>query len=161
MNNSIIPNENENYNDDELYGIDLMLVYCNIHDECYLRKSTSEDYDNYACLLTYKPLHTKYKLASVCDYTDLYNMGIFNFYEDKKTNKVDITIIEDVRINYSKFGNVIQFSDFYNKNTESITDGDGNEITYKNNNLAEWFEYIQSNQTDFGQFLNKGEIFIR
>jgi hypothetical protein len=160
MNYSINEIKNVNYINNELYGTNLMLVYCKIHDSCYLRQSSSEDCNNYACLLTYKPPHTKYELANVCDYTDLYNMGIFNFYENKETNKVDITIIEDVRIDYGRFGNVTQFIDFYNKNTESITDECGNEIVYKNNNLAEWFEYIQDNQTDFGQFLNKGETFF-
>ena len=34
------------------------------------------------------------------------------------------------------------------------------EINYKNNNLIEWFEYIQSNKADFGNFLNEGESFF-
>ena len=38
MINSINKSLNENYNKDELYGTNLMLVYCVYHGECYLRK---------------------------------------------------------------------------------------------------------------------------
>ena len=60
----------------------------------------------------------------------------------------------------TKFANGTEFSDFYNKDTDTITDECGNEIHYKNNNLIEWFEYIQSNKADFGNFLNEGESFF-
>ena len=155
-------NESKNSNtiNNKLHGTKLMLVYCNIHDECYLKKCSNEDYERYEILLTYKPPHTKYELSNVCDVTDLYNMGIFNFYEDKKTNKVDITIIEDVRIDYSKFGNVTRFNDFYGDYTSTITDEYGDEIFYKNNNLAIWFNYIEENRINYQTFLEKGELFF-
>ena len=155
-------NKNGNYNENnKLYGISLMLVYCKIHDACYLMKCTSKNNNTDEVPLTYKPphTHTKYELANVCDETDLYNMGIFNFYEDKETNKVDITIISDVRIDYSKFGNVVSFNDFYNEYTNTITDEDGNKIHYKNNNLATWFNYIEETIIDYQIFLEEGETF--
>ena len=88
-------------------------------------------------------------------------MGILNFYEDKETNTVTINIIQDIKLYYEKFVNGTDFSDFYNEHTEFITDEYGNEIVYKNNNLVEWFEYIQSNIRDFGNFLNKGETYFK
>ena len=158
MNNSINEIKNENYIKNELYGINLMLVYCVYHGECYLRKCSIEECEHYEVPLKYEAPHSKH--LGVCDDTDLYNMGILNFYEDKETNKVDITIIQDIRLYYDKFVNGTQFNNFYNKYIETITDEYGNKITYKNNKLAEWFEYIQSNITDFGDFLYEGETFF-
>lgn len=153
-------NENKNYNiiNNELYGINFMLVYCKIHDACYLMRCSNKNIDK--VLLTYKPPHTKYQLANVCDETDLYNMGIFNFYEDKETNKVDITIIKDVRINYSKFGNMVKFNDFYNQYTNTITDECGNELYFTNTNLAIWFNYIEENRINYETFLRESETFF-
>jgi hypothetical protein len=159
MNNNINERNNENYINNELYGINLMLVYCVYHGECYIRKCSIEDCEKYEVPLKYKAPHAKY--LGVCDETDLYNMGILNFYEDKETNTVTIKIIQKIRIDYTKFVNGTEFSDFYNKHTEFITDEYGNEIVYKNNNLVEWFEYIQSNIRDFGNFLNKGETYFK
>lgn len=162
MNSDNNQSKNKNYINNELYGTNLMLVYCVVHGECYLRQCTIEEtYNNHYCLLPYKPPHTNYKLANVCDETDLYNMGIINFYENEDSNEVEIRIVQDIRLDYDRFVNGTEFIHFYNKDTEFITDTYGNEIVYKNNNLAEWFDYIQSNQTDLGQFLNKGELFIR
>ena len=152
-------NKNENYINNELYGTNLMLVYCVYHGECYLRKCSIEDCEKYEVPLKYKPPHVNY--LDICDETDLYNMGVLNFYEDKETNTVTITIIQDIRLYYEKFVNGTDFSDFYNKHTDFITDEYGNEIMYKNNNLVEWFEYIQSNIRDFGNFLNKGETYFK
>jgi len=158
MNNNINKSKNENYSNNELYGINLMLVYCVYHGECYIRKCSIEDCEKYEVPLKYKAPHAKH--LGVCDETDLYNMGILNFYEDKETNTVTIKIIQKIRIDYTKFVNGTEFSDFYNKHTESITDEYGNEIVYKNNNLVEWLEYIQSNKAYFGNFLNEGETFF-
>ena len=158
MNNSINKSLNENYNKDELYGTNLMLVYCVYHGVCYLRKCSKTECEKYEVPLKYKAPHSKH--LGVCDETDLYNMGSFNFYENKETNIIDILVIQKIRIDYTKFANGTEFSDFYNKDTDTITDECGNEIHYKNNNLIEWFEYIQSNKADFGDFLNEGESFF-
>ena len=155
---NINENNNENNINNELYGINLMLVYCVYHGECYLRKCSIEDCEKYEVPLNYKAPHSKD--LGVCDETDLYNMGSFNFYENKETNNIDIIVIQKIRIDYTKFANGTEFSDFYNKDTDTITDECGNEIHYKNNNLIEWFEYIQSNKADFGNFLNEGETFF-
>ena len=40
---NINENNNENNINNELYGINLMLVYCVYHGECYLRKCSIED----------------------------------------------------------------------------------------------------------------------
>ena len=159
MNYNINENNNENNINNELYGINLMLVYCVYHGACYLRKCSKAECEKYEVPLNYKAPCSKD--SGVCDETDLYNMGILNFDEDKETNTVTINIIQDIRLYYEKFVNGTEFSDFYNKHTEFITDEYGNEIVYKNNNLVEWFEYIQSNIKDFGNFLNKGETFFK
>ena len=150
---------NENNSNNELSGTKLMLVYCVYHGECYLRECSIEDCGNYVVPLNYKAPCSKD--SGVCDETDLYNMGILNFDEDKETNTVTIKIIQDIRLYYEKFVNGTEFSDFYNKHTEFITDEYGNEIVYKNNNLGEWFEYIQSNKKYFGNFLKKGETYFK
>ena len=153
-------NNNENNSNNGLNGNYLMLVYCVYHGECYLRKCSSiEDCEKYEVPLNYKAPCSKD--LGVCDETDLYNMGILNFDEDKETNTVTIKIIQDIRLYYEKFVNGTEFSDFYNKHTEFITDEYGNEIVYKNNNLGEWFEYIQSNKKYFGNFLKKGETYFK
>ena len=69
-------------------------------------------------------------------------------------------LIEYVRIDYSKFGNVTRFNDFYGDYTSTITDEYGDEIFYKNNNLAIWFNYIEENRINYQTFLEKGELFF-
>ena len=159
MNYNINENNNENNSNNGLNGNYLMLVYCVYHGECYLIECSIEDCGKYVVPLNYKAPCSKD--SGVCDETDLYNMGILNFDEDKETNTVTIKIIQDIRLYYEKFVNGTEFSDFYNKHTEFITDEYGNEIVYKNNNLVEWFEYIQSNKKYFKDFLKKGEIYFK
>ena len=86
---------NENYIKNELYGTSLMLVYCVYHGACYLRKCSKAECEKYEVPLNYKAPHAKH--LGVCDETDLYNMGILNFYEDKETNTVTINIIQDIK----------------------------------------------------------------
>lgn len=161
MNSDNNQSKNKNYIKNELHGTYLMLVYCVCHGECYLRQCTIEekDFDNDNCLLTYKPPHTNYELANRCDYTDLYNMGIINFYENEDSSEVELRIIKDIRLDYDRFCNGTEFIHFYNKYKDTITDAYGNEIVYKNNNLAEWFEYIEANKVEYGPFLEEGEFF--
>ena len=71
---------NENSIKNELYGTNLMLVYCVYHGACYLRKCSKAECEKYEVPLNYKAPHAKH--LSVCDETDLYNMGSFNFYEN-------------------------------------------------------------------------------
>jgi len=152
-------NERKNTNNikNELYGINLMLVYCVYHSECYIRQCSIEDCEKYEVPLKYEAPHAKH--LGVCDETDLYNMGIFNFNENEDTNKVQITILQDVRIDYGKFGNLTRFNDFYNEYIDTITDEIGNEVYYKNNNLAQWFNSIEVHKLDDEVFLREGEIF--
>ena len=60
-----------------LYGTNLMLVYCVYHGACYLRKCSKAECEKYEVPLNYKAPHAKH--LSVCDETDLYNMGSFKF----------------------------------------------------------------------------------
>ena len=65
MNNSINKSLNENYNKDELYGTNLMLVYCVYHGVCYLRKCSKTECEKYEVPLKYKAPHAKH--LGVCD----------------------------------------------------------------------------------------------
>ena len=149
------PNKNENKTKDQVYGDNLMLVWCKNHEACYLIKCNDKECEIDEIPPNYIPRHaTPDYLECRCEHIDWYNMGIINIIENEDKTKAQITIIKDTQIDLNRFGSPdTQFKDFYNENTTFITDIAGNEIEYKNENLAEWFDYIQNNKLPYDQVL--------
>jgi hypothetical protein len=99
------------------------LFYCKIHDCGCIIKGTHK----------YTPEGYKMAHATNCDTGDWCNMGILRY------DGIVVSIIEQIRINYDRYGGGYQF----NMYTDDITDEKGNSIImHEDTPLVRWFEEV-------------------
>ena len=98
-------------------------IYCMIHDDgCIIKGNHPYVPDGYTM-----------RHSDKCEYIDWYNMGVIKY------NGCNFDIVEDVRINYDRYGGGFMFIGY----TNTLTDTSGHII--ENDLLDKWIEDIVAN----------------